>query len=516
MDDLHTRLLRHFNITEEEFARISREPSFSDIPTLENELSAKTAASRIERAIQNNEKIIVYGDYDTDGIMATSILIRTFHMLGKAASFFIPSRYQDGYGLTMENAEKIASKGFSLVILVDNGVTCLQEVSFLLSKGVETIIIDHHELPSVLPPALATIHPALIPYGEYPVSAGYLCFLFSICLLHRVDEYLLTLGALSTISDCMPLHGHNRTIVALALRKIRKYQYREIVTLAERALIDESLLSMVVIPTINAVGRMVEDHRISRVVHYFSDTEDEGKADIAEWMKSINSARKEATRAAMERIRPELELPAITVIGHLLEGLNGLLANRLLSAYNKPVAVFSSAKSDPTLYVGSIRAKEGFNVMDFEKSIAPLLAKGGGHAYAGGVSIKKERYGDFKDAFEKYAFRHPLIKEEEDFVPILLSEINMEGYRELRKFGPFGHDYPEPTLLLQDVPVSSLSWNRDGRFLMTELGAGVKIMSFSYPKPSLINFDDKVSLSGNLRLEEYRAQVTLVFRCDKV
>ncbi len=515
MDDLHHRLLQYFDITEEEFARISREPSFSALPKIDGELSAITAKSRILSAIEHHEKILVYGDYDTDGIMATSILIRCFHLLGKAASFFIPSRYVDGYGLNMANAERIAKKGYSLVILVDNGVGCLQEVSYLLSQGIETIIIDHHDLPSVLPPAVATIHPALIPYGDYPVSAGYLCFLFACFLLEKEDEYLLTLGALSTISDCMPLYGHNREIVALALRKIRKYQYKEIVTLAEKTFIDENVLAMTVIPTINAVGRMVEDHRISRVVHYFSDITEDGKAETAAWMKEINAARKDATKAAMDRIRPELELPAITVIGHLIEGLNGLLANRLLSAYHKPVAVFSAAKTDPSLYVGSLRSKEGFNVMEFEKSVAPLLVKGGGHAFAGGVSIKKEDYGAFKDAFEKYAFRHPLTEENRPMVPILLSEINMEGYRELRRFGPFGHDYEEPTFLLKDIPLASLTWNRDGRYLMTELGLGVRIMSFTFPKPSLINFDQKVSLCGNLRLEEYRGEVNLVFRAEK-
>ena len=515
MDTLKERLLQHYNMNQEDYALCAREPSFSNIPTIENELSVQMAKSRIEKAIAQHEKVIVYGDYDTDGVMATSILIRCFHLLGKAASFFIPSRYQDGYGLTMENATRIAAKGYSLVILVDNGVSCLQEVSYLLSQGIETIIIDHHELPSILPPAFATIHPDLLPYGDYPVSAGYLCFLFSVALLGHVDDYLLTLGAISTISDCMPLHGHNREIVSLALRKIRQYGYKEILTIAERNFIDETALSMTVIPAINAVGRMIEDHRTSRLVHYFADLEEDGKAETAAWMKEINTARKEATKAAVARLRIETSLPAITVVGHLLEGLNGLLANRLLNEYDKPVAVFSTAKSDPSLYVGSLRSREGFNIMEFQKSIRDILVKGGGHAYAGGVSIKKEDYGAFKDAFEKYAFRHPLAPKSVDYVPLSLNEVTMDSYRVLRSFGPFGHDHEEPTFLIKDLPVSSLMWNRDGRFLSTELGKGVRLLSFTYAKPSLINFDDKVSLSGTLHLEEYRGNVSLVFRADK-
>ena len=515
MDDLKTRLLQHYGLSEEDFARVSREPSFSSLPRIDKDLAVVTAKSRIEAAIKANEKILVYGDFDTDGIMATSIMVSCFHKLGKAASFFIPSRYVDGYGLTMDNAMRIARSGYRLVILVDNGVTCLQEVSYLLSQGIETIIIDHHELPSVLPPSYSIIHPSLLPYGDYPVSAGYLCFMFSVALLGYADDYLMTLGAISTISDCMPLHGHNREIVALALRHIRKNNYPEITMLCDRALIDETVLSMTVVPAINAVGRMVEDHTIARVVHYFSDEGQERKPALAEWMRGINEQRKAATGAAMERIRPETNLPAITVVGRLQVGLNGLLANRLLSTYHKPVAVFSPAANDPSIYVGSLRSKEGFNVIEFERSIEPLLVKAGGHAFAGGVSIKKEDYGAFKDAFEKFAFRHPLTDEKEELVPLLLSEVTMDSYRLIRKFGPFGHDYPEPTFLIEGLALSSLRWSTDGKYLSTPLGYGVKMFSFSYPKPSVIDSEAKVDLKGTLHLEDYRGKVTLTFRCEK-
>lgn len=515
MESFALRLLQHYGYEQEDYSRLTREPSFSLLPRIDEDIAAVNAKKRILQAIENNEKVLVYGDYDTDGIMATSILIRCFHLFGKAASFFIPSRYEDGYGLTMANAEKIAKSGYSLVILVDNGVSCLQEVSYLLSQGVETIIIDHHDLPSVLPPASCLIHPTLLPYGDFPVSAGYLCAIFSMFLLGRVDEYLLTLGALSTISDCMPVHGHNRDIVGLALRSIRKYRYPEIMMLADRSLIDETTLSMTVIPIINAVGRMVEDHSLNRLVHYFADLENQDKPKLAEWAKTINAARKEATKAAVERLRIETNLPAITVIGYLKEGLNGLLANRLLSTYQKPVAVFSSAKTDPSLYVGSLRSDDGFDVMDFERSLSTLLVRGGGHAHAGGVSIKKEDYGAFKDAFEKYAFRHPLQKKEISLVDLALSEVNMDSYRELRKFGPFGHDYPAPTFVISDLPLSSLQWSYDGKRLLTPLSNGVRLFSFAFPKPDYIDPEDKVTLVGQLQLEEYRNEITLNFRVSE-
>ena len=516
MDDFRKRLLDHYGLTEEEFARLAREPSFSSIPRLDGALSAQVAKTRILQSVEAKEKVLIYGDYDTDGIMATAIMVRCFHYLKKSVSFFIPSRYSDGYGLTMENAKKIAKAGYGLVILVDNGVSCFQEVSYLLSQGVETIIIDHHDIASsVLPPALSTIHPTLVPYGDYPVSAGYLCFLFSCVLLGYKDDYLLTLGALSTISDCMPIHGHNREIVALALRAIRKNEYPEIMMLTDRRLIDESVLSMTVVPVINAVGRIVEDHSLSRVVHYFSELDPKDKPSLAKWMREVNQARKDMTATALERLRPEPDKPAIVVIGYLKVGLNGLLANRLLGTYDKPVAVFSKSPSASDQYTGSLRAKEGCNVMEFIRSIPHLIVQSGGHDYAAGLSIKQSDYPAFKEAFETFAFRHPFVKRQEKLFEIGLSDVTMENYRLLRLLGPFGHDYPEPTFLLRDLRVSALQFGRNGN-LKSPLGLDVELFSFSFKKPDVVTFEDTVSLKGAMRLEDYQGKVTLKLRCEEV
>ncbi len=506
------KLLAYYGLTQEDYAALAREPSFSSIPGIESFPATKIAVGRIRMAIENNEKTLIYGDYDADGIMACSILARCFHLLGKSVSTYIPSRYVDGYGLTMENAKKIASSGYGLLILVDNGVSCLQEVSYLRSQGVETIIIDHHDLPDLLPPSIACIHPSTLPYGQYPVSAGYLSFLFSVPLLGKVDEYLLTLGAISTISDCMPMKGHNRTLVALALRAIRKHQYPEIASLAESSFIDESTLSMVVVPCINAVGRMVEDSKINRLVPYFAELSVDKKEAVASWMKEINAGRKQATKETYEKLRLDPSASAIVIVGRLKEGLNGLLASRLLSEFHKPIVVFSPAKNDSSLYVGSIRSDEGCNVMDFERHVGKLIVKGGGHAFAGGVSIKKEDYGEFKKEFEDYAFRHPIEKPKSNPIPITLSDITKESYRILRIFGPFGHDYPEPEFELSNLGVSSLRWTNDGKYLSTPLGLDCRLLSFSYPKPKNISPEDKVSLIGTMRLNDFQGKVSLNFR----
>lgn len=515
MESLRKRLASYYGIEEEECARLTREPSFSDIPTLADSLAAKSMRQRIEKAVANNEKVIIYGDYDTDGIMATSILYYCFIKLGKNVKFYIPTRYVDGYALNMENAKKIVGAGYSLVILVDNGVSCVEEVSFLLSKGIDTLIIDHHSLPSVLPPAVATIHPALCHYGSVPVSAGYLSYLFSIELLGENDPYLMLLGALSTISDMMPVKDHNRTIIALALRYIRKAKPKEIYLLANSIFIDENVLSMVVIPAINAAGRLLEDTKIGRVVHYFAD----GGADkekIATWLLQINEARKNATNEAAQLIKPDTSLSAIVVVGRLKEGLNGLLANRLLSQYCKPVAVFSPSSAEPDCYVGSMRLLDGMNLMDFLARNSDIIVKGGGHPLAGGATIRKENYPAFKKAFETYAYEHPYIPEEvRDPIPLLSEEVNMDSYRIIRSFGPFGKDHPEPEFLIRDIPYKKLLFIHNGEMSRFTFDSGAKFISFSYGKNALDAQKVYVPFRGRMHLGEYRGKIELSFQGDK-
>ena len=169
---LKERLLSFYGLKEADFASFSREPTLDDLPKLDNDAASKKAKARLLLAAKRKEKVLIYGDYDTDGIMATSIMTRALGKIGIHPAIFIPSRYSDGYGLNLDNAQKAAKAGYSLIILVDNGVCCINEISFLVSQGIEVIVIDHHEYGDALPPALAIIHPVLCNYGPYAVSAG--------------------------------------------------------------------------------------------------------------------------------------------------------------------------------------------------------------------------------------------------------------------------------------------------------------------------------------------------------
>lgn len=492
---------------------MTREPSFAFIPTISEEPAVKTAVGVIRRAMKERKKIIVYGDYDTDGFMATSIIVRCFHKLRYNASFYIPTRAKDGYGLNMDNAKKIVSAGYGLAILVDNGVGCLDEVSYLLTHGIETIIIDHHDLPASLPPATAIIHDRLLQYGECPVSAGYLSALFSIALLGEKDDYLMTLGAISIVSDLMPVRYHNRELLALALRYIRANRYPEIMMLTSHQLVDEKTLGMEIIPKINAVGRLVEDHTSMRVVHYFADLENPRKSEIATWMAKMNDLRKQATLEAASKIKIEPNCPANVIVANIPEGLVGLVANNVMRTNSRPTAIFTVSKKDPTCYIGSARSDEGFDLMDAFRALRPYIAQCGGHPHAGGLTIRKEDYPVFREEFIRLASKSTEKKAVREAMEISLSECNMESYHAIRALGPYGMDYPEPSFLLKNLDVASFQYTRDGKCLNMPLGNKTRIFSYRWGRE---DFDKPyANLLCKFGLNDFRGEVTLTLYAEK-
>jgi len=514
MSDLFESLLSYYGLTKEGYSALMEEPSFLSIPSIAKDPAVLKALSRIELAKERGEKVIVYGDYDCDGVMSTSIMIRALRNYGINAASYLPSRYLDGYGLNLANAKKIAASGYSLVFTVDNGVMAHDGLLYLQEKGIDAIIIDHHEIQGELPPSFALIHPSTLKYGAIPVSAGYLSFLFSCALLKKEDEYLLTLGAISTISDMMPLKSYNRDIVRLALRSLGNAHFPSISEFFEKSHLDEKDLAMDFIPAINAIGRLIEDTSINRLVPYFVEDDPLKRERIANWMKEVNSKRKDLTKSAEMSLSINHDEPAVVVLSDLPEGLNGLLANRLLNEYGKPVCVLSPSKVDPSLLVGSLRSQEGFNVMKALNKLDALLVKSGGHAFAGGVSIKKEDFDAFKRELNFDALKFQINPPKVSRITIDLSQCNMETYKLIRTFAPFGQEWKEPDFLLKGVTTANLTFSKDGKYLSSPLNHGARLFSF---RLGASYFADKpaVDLSAKLSLNEYKGRLSLDVIVDR-
>jgi len=507
MNSFKEKLKKYYQLDEDAFLKKTEAPSFSCLKDISSFDCVKAAISRLEKAKKENEKVIVYGDYDFDGISATSIIYSLLLRMSISASYYVPSRYLDGYGLNVDNVIRIAKAGFSLIFTVDNGVTSSEAIRKANELGIEVIVLDHHEYQEIPSPIVTLIHPNTVNLTNPSVSAGFLSYLFYRALAKDDDGYLLALGATSLLSDAMPLVSYNRDAVNLAVSLMNKNRFLPFSLLTERHHFFASTLQMEIIPKINAVGRVETGSETNRVVRYFVSNDIETQKKIALYLSNVNEKRKSLTKDAEEKFAFPIDKESIFLVTDLPEGLNGLLANRLLNEYEKPIAVFSSSKKDASIYVGSLRSKEGFDVLKALKGThAPLLTSGG-HEFAGGGSIKKEDLETFKKDFEFAAMKHHLEKKEKVAIDLDKSECNMENFYLLESFGPFGNDRSAPLFSLTLKKID-LAFTKNGKFLSTKINEQARLFSFSLRQENIPS-EEKVSFYCHMDANEWKGKVSL-------
>lgn len=513
MEGLLSRLLTYYGLTKEEYEGLILPPSFNNIPQIGNDIEVKKAIERLNKAKERKEKILIYGDYDVDGISSASILLRSFKEYGLDCAGYIPSRYLDGYGLTVNNVKKIAAKGYSIIFTCDNGVTAHEALLEAKRLGIEVIILDHHEFDEIKPEADIIIHPITLSYGEVPISAGFLSFVFSVALLGRVDDFLLSLGAISTISDMMPLKAYNREIVRLMLNVVNKNRYQEFTLLSDAKTFDASTFQMTINPKLNSIGRLEKGTEPNRLLAYFGNP-DSDKEALAHYINEVYERRKEVTKESFEKLSINEEEPAIIVEADIPEGLNGLLASRLLTTYHKPVVVFSSKENEEKILVGSMRSEEGFDVLKaLEGTKVELLSKGG-HPFAGGVSIRKEDFAAFKKDYLYAAVKHKLSPKQKEGIPLSLGECTMQSYRTIETFAPFGFGWESPKFLLTNLDPRTFTYIKEGKYLATKISTDSRLFSFALGIDSFEE-ESKVDFVATFKINEYKGRKSLDIICEK-
>ena len=515
MNSLLTELLNYYHLSEKEYEILSR--PIEDVHLLEPTLikGMNRVKSRIFEAIKNNEKIIIYGDYDCDGISATSIMYRTFQILNYHVSYYIPSRYLDGYGLNVKNVEKIAEAGFKLIICVDNGISQHEAIHRAKELGIDVIVVDHHEVPEERTEAYEIIHPTVSKISDVIGSGGYMALFVSGALLGSYDEYLVTIAGLSVISDLMELKGINRDVVRLAIHYFEKNKFLPLRLLAESPIISEKTFSMEIAPKINAIGRMMEKNEANLLVKYFTDSNDQDVYSLCDWINQINAQRKEITKSTVDNLKEDFSnLAGICVNIETKEGIIGLIANRFLNLYNVPSLVFTRDLLHPDILKGSIRSKEGFNVTKAFQSLEKYLVTGGGHSFAGGLSIKEADFDSFKKDFLKLCEEYQIEETNKPTIPLTMSEITMSNYQIVRSFAPFGMGFEEPLFSIENIPTRGLTFISDGKHLSTPLTIQSKLLGFNMKKDEIQSYP-YVNLEGNFNLSSFRGAKTLEFRVSK-
>ena len=266
MEDLFKRLLDYYQINEDDYRLLTMDVTPDNFYEGHSFKDMDKCVEVVKTAIKENKKIFIYGDYDADGIMSVSILVKMFSYLNYPVSYHIPNRYLDGYGLTLKRAEEIVESGYDLLITVDNGITAFEGIEYAKSHGLKVLIFDHHQPDTILPNADYILHPLVSEFGDVATSAGFVTMMFSMNYLGRLDHYLCTLAAISLVSDMMPLKSYNRNLLRLAINWYKEESFLSIDLLKEKEAFNETGIGMKIAPKINALGRMIETDEINKIV----------------------------------------------------------------------------------------------------------------------------------------------------------------------------------------------------------------------------------------------------------
>ncbi|MFC2014669.1 single-stranded-DNA-specific exonuclease RecJ [Chloroflexota bacterium] len=443
------------------------------------------AVSRLYQALLSSENIAIYGDFDTDGVTSTALLVQGLSLLGCRAIPYIPNRLTEGYGLNVPALEKLQQQGVSLVVTVDCGITALSQVKRAGKLGLDVIITDHHTPSGEIPPAKAVVNPKL-PGSRYPFSelAGVgVAFKLLQALFwglgkeEKLDE-LMDLVALGTIADRVPLLGENRYLVKQGLEILSnspRLGIREIIARSgSRATsIDSESISWTIAPRLNAAGRMEDAINSYRLL--MTDSPEEAQ-DMAQWLEQKNTERQRLTTRilakAREQVLDQLDSPILIASDNDFPvGIIGLVAGRLSEEFYRPVVVL---RTGDQMSGGSCRSIPEFDIIHALNRCSHLLTHFGGHSRAAGLGL---RTGDLPRLRQELLELAAVEMDGVDLRPrvdidaeVILSSMAGDTFSAIQKLAPFGQDNPSPTFLSRRVEViDSRTMGNGGNHLRMKL-----------------------------------------------
>lgn len=515
-------ILANRGIIEDEKVRKFLEPTREDFydPFLMPDM--EIAINRIIEAMNNNEKIMIYGDYDVDGITSISVLQKFLKEREVTVSSYIPNRLEEGYGLNKNAIKVIYDKGYRLMITVDCGISAIEEIEYANSLGITTIITDHHEPLEELPKALAVID-AKRKDNKYPFNqlAGVgVVFKVIQALGIRLGldekEYLkyLDLVCVGTISDIVPLVDENRVIAKLGLKLVNVTKNLGLRCLLESAgykTIDSNTVSFGIAPRVNACGRMGHENEALDI--FLSDDIDEVKKlsdKLNEYNRTRQETEKNIVKEALELIETnkENEKSAI-VLGHKgwHHGVIGIVSSKITETYFKPSILVSFEDGNAK---GSGRSIPGFDLHEALCKCSKFLEKYGGHEMAVGLSLKEENFENFKEELNKIAKEGKV----DEILPVIYidgtvkqEDMKMDFVKELHKLEPFGEGNKMPLFAYKGLKINSIRALTEGKHLkLTLKDDNIIIDAIGFNMGNLVNdylIGDKVDIVGVLEVNSF-------------
>ena len=465
------------------------------------------AVARLKQAREQGEKIVIYGDYDIDGLSATALLLDAFGKFGfKDVDAFIPNRFVEGYGMTMGAVDKVRDMGADLIVTVDTGSLCHAEIAYATSLGIDTVVTDHHNVAETPPPSVAAVNPKF-PGHTYPFrdlcGAG-VAFKLVQALQTELDglpdgyeKWLLDLVALGTVCDIVTLTDENRANVYWGLEVLKKQQrpgLKALMAVAgiEPGQVNARHLGFGLGPRMNAAGRLeTAQHALDMLVAR------DGLAalEASEKLEELNGKRRSIQDAIFEEAcvqAEELADDRVLVVSSdgWNHGVIGIVASKLVEKYKKPVFIIGERGEEAT---GSARSFGDFSAADAVRAADDIIIKGGGHGAAAGVTLATGKIGDFRRRVNEFYDSLQLTNQERYLLPRAdveiddFSEIDEELVANLAKMEPFGNGNPEPVLKITRASVLSMRrMGADGQHVKLALrdknGKVLQVLAFNAPE----------------------------------
>jgi single-stranded-DNA-specific exonuclease len=430
------------------------------------------AVARIEEAIFNEEKILIYGDYDADGITSTTVLYKALFMMGaEHVSYVIPNRFEHGYGPNEQLFREAHANGVQLIITVDNGISGFEPIRIAKELGMDVIVTDHHEASETLPEADIIIHPR-VPEGHYPFGelAGVgVAFKLAHALLGEVPEELFEYVAIGTIADLVPLVGENRYLVKQGIKYLKASPNPWVRALcqisgATQKEINEETIGFYFGPRLNAIGRLGD---AMPGVEFLLSEDTESATIFAKQLNEKNQERKgivdDITKQAIEQIESNEQMKQALVHVVTGEGWNagvvGIVASRIVEKYYRPTIVLAIDR-EKGIAKGSARSIEGFHLFNELAKNREILPHFGGHPMAAGMTLGLEHVDELRTRLNAQAKQcltdDQLVPKVKIDVPVELGEITVQAIEEIQKLGPFGTEFAKPIFAIQNVSIKSM------------------------------------------------------------
>ncbi len=469
------------------------------------------AVDRICREIDRGGRIIVYGDYDVDGVTSTSILYDFLRGLNARVEYYIPDRFEEGYGLNINTAEALCDCNPSLIITVDNGISAVEEIKYINSRGIDVIVTDHHECKDILPPAYAVINPKR-PDCTYPFK-----FLAGVGVVFKLVQALSTavegqdsqafryldLVCIGTIADIVPLTDENRILVKYGLEALAQTCNPGLKALCHAAGVEDIntwTVGYMLSPRLNAAGRLGD---AGRAVELLTAGDDKDVFKIAEELDRENRNRQDIEAQLLEQVTEKIEAEGLDKDNILVidgenwhHGVIGIAASRITERYNKPCILIAF---EGDIGKGSGRSVEGFNLFGALTSCSQLLDKFGGHELAGGLTIRREYLAEFRNQINGMA---ELAKSRSHMTDIIridaratCSLLTLESVSELKLLEPHGSGNPRPLFCMEKLRTSSMKAVGGGRHLKLVLDeGGTKVDAIGFGMGEMIDELERLDL----------------------